>query len=119
MMGIVDDDFDIDLAKDEEAKGDAERAKASKVWRTLRLASRTKLGQFDKIEDGKNIKMLFESPQPLEESKKVTSEAEQVTEDPEHHDAEEDASTNPGEENLESTAQEATQPQPSAETTVT
>jgi THO complex subunit 1 len=67
MMDIF-DDFDIDMAKTKEEKDDAIRAKASKVWRTLRLACRTKLSQFDKIEDGKNIRVLFEIPQPSEDS---------------------------------------------------
>jgi hypothetical protein len=59
--------------------------------------------------------MLFESPQPPEESKKATNEVEQVSEDTEHHDAEENVLTQAREENLESTSQEATQPQPSVE----
>ncbi|CRG92773.1 THO complex subunit 1 [Talaromyces islandicus] len=62
MMGIVDDEFDIDMAKEPEEKEAAERAKASKVWRTLRLAARSKLFEFEKIEDGKKINLLFASP---------------------------------------------------------
>lgn len=60
MMGIVDDEFDIDMAKEKDEKEAAERAKASKLWRTLRLASRSKLFEFEKIEDGKKINLLFE-----------------------------------------------------------
>jgi THO complex subunit 1 len=75
MMGIVDDDFDIDMAKDKDEKEAAERAKASKLWRTLRLASRSKLLEFEKIEDGKKINLLFETP--AEESKEVLSEDSQ------------------------------------------
>jgi THO complex subunit 1 len=71
VAGIADDDFDIDMAKTKEEKENAMRAKTSKVWRTLRLASRTKFGQLDKIEDGKNIRALFENSQPPEEQLKA------------------------------------------------
>ncbi|KAL2005947.1 hypothetical protein VTN00DRAFT_10440 [Thermoascus crustaceus] len=74
MMGIVDDDFDIDMAKTKEDKDNAMRAKASKIWRTLRLASRSKINQFDKIEDGKNIKVLFENSQSPEEPVKASND---------------------------------------------
>lgn len=70
MMGIVDDDFDIDMAQTKEDKDNATRSKASKIWRTLRLCSKSKMNQFDKIEDGKNIKVLFETPQQPEEPAK-------------------------------------------------
>lgn len=49
------------MAQTDDEKEEAARAKASKMWRLLRLSSRSKLYQFDKIEDGKNLKMLFES----------------------------------------------------------
>ncbi|KAN0086538.1 THO complex, subunit THOC1 [Elaphomyces granulatus] len=71
LTGIVDDDFDIDTAKTKEDKDAATKAKASKVWRTLRLASRSKLNQFDKIDDGKNIKVLFDSHQVFDEAVKA------------------------------------------------
>lgn len=63
MMGIMDDELDIDTAHGKEDKDAAVKAKASKVWRTLRLSSRAKLGEFDKVEDGKNLRILFDSPQ--------------------------------------------------------
>lgn len=63
MMGIMDDELDIDTAHGKEDKDAAVKAKASKIWRTLRLSSRAKLSEFDKIEDGKNLRILFESPQ--------------------------------------------------------
>lgn len=49
------------MAQADDEKDEAVRAKASKMWRILRLSSRSKLYQFDRIEDGKNLKMLFES----------------------------------------------------------
>lgn len=56
---IADDDFDVDMAKDDEEKELVSNARASKLWRMLRLASNNKIKLFDKIEDGKNIGALF------------------------------------------------------------
>lgn len=50
------------MAKDDEEKELVSNARASKLWRMLRLASNNKIKLFDKIEDGKNIDALF----PLE-----------------------------------------------------
>lgn len=74
MMGIMDDELDIDTAHSKEDKEGAIRAKASKTWRILRLSSRAKLGEFDKIEDGKNLKILFEKPQAPGEARASTEE---------------------------------------------
>jgi THO complex subunit 1 len=84
MMGIVDDEFDIDMAKEKDEKEAAERARASKLWRTLRLASRSKLFEFEKIEDGKKINLLFEkaTEESREEQKEVSSEDQKKTENP-------------------------------------
>ncbi|KAL1962631.1 hypothetical protein VTN77DRAFT_9345 [Rasamsonia byssochlamydoides] len=118
MMGIVDDDFDIDMAKTKEEKDDAMRAKASKVWRTLRLTARSKLALFDKIEDGNNIKVLFESPQPPEEAKKASTEVDKTPQNTESQD-EKERPAESQEEVRESTSQEAEQQaeQPPTETT--
>ena len=75
MMGIMDDDLDIDMAQSKEDKESAVRAKASKTWRILRLSSREKLTEFDKIEDGKNLKILFEQPR-APEGQKASTEGE-------------------------------------------
>ncbi|KAI9786179.1 MAG: hypothetical protein M1839_007589 [Geoglossum umbratile] len=56
---ILDDDFEIDMAKNEEEKQLALGARSSKVWRALRIASKTKLNLFDRIDDGQNIDVLF------------------------------------------------------------
>lgn len=66
MMGIMDDEMDIDMAQSKEDKDIAVQSKASKTWRILRLSSRNKLAAFDKIDDGKNLKVLFETPSPAE-----------------------------------------------------
>ncbi|OJD18116.1 hypothetical protein AJ78_01834 [Emergomyces pasteurianus Ep9510] len=62
MRGIADDSFNIEMTQSREEKDEAMKAKASKTWRTLRLSSRSKLALFDKIEDGNNLKVLFEAP---------------------------------------------------------
>ena len=57
---MADDDFDIDMAKTDDEKLVATNARASKLWRTLRIASKSKLNLFDKIDDGNNLQGLFE-----------------------------------------------------------
>lgn len=56
----MDDEFDLDMAKTEEDKLLAANARASKMWRTLRVASKSKLNLFDRIDDGNNIQALFQ-----------------------------------------------------------
>ena len=57
---IADDDFEIDTAKDQEEKQRLKDARASKIWRALRVASKSKFKLFHKIEDGNNLEVLFE-----------------------------------------------------------
>lgn len=57
---IADDEFDIAMAKTDEEKQMTLNARASKMWRTLRIASKSKLSLFDKIDDGNNIQALFQ-----------------------------------------------------------
>ncbi|KAB8231062.1 THO complex subunit THO1/HPR1 [Aspergillus alliaceus] len=82
MMGIMDDELDIDTAQAKEDRENATRAKASKTWRILRLSAKSKLAAFDKIEDGKNLKLLFETQQPSEGTPQVlegTPQAHEIT----------------------------------------
>ena len=58
---IAEDEFDIGMAKTGEEKQQATDARASKLWRTLRIASKSKLNVFDKIDDGNNLQALFQS----------------------------------------------------------
>ena len=51
------------MAKTEEDKQLATNARASKLWRTLRIASKNRFGLFDKIDDGNNLRALFEVPE--------------------------------------------------------
>ncbi len=48
------------MAKTAEEKVLATNARASKLWRTLRVASKSKLNLFDKIDDGNNLQALFQ-----------------------------------------------------------
>ncbi|KAF5672866.1 hypothetical protein FHETE_3585 [Fusarium heterosporum] len=57
---IADDDFEIEMPTDDQTKAAAIAGKASKSWRALRIAARTKLAAFDKIEDPKKIDVVFE-----------------------------------------------------------
>ncbi|KAL8953932.1 MAG: hypothetical protein Q9222_000219 [Ikaeria aurantiellina] len=59
---IMEDEFDMEMAKTEAEKEQAAVAKASKMWRTLRIASKNRLNAFDKIEDGNNLAPLFDPP---------------------------------------------------------
>lgn len=57
---LVDDDFEIDMARDNEEKQRLRDARASKVWRTLRIASKSKFKLFHKIDDGNDLDVLFQ-----------------------------------------------------------
>ncbi|CAF3508127.1 unnamed protein product [Fusarium graminearum] len=57
---IADDDFEIEMPTNDQTKAAAVSGKASKSWRALRIAARTKLAAFDKIEDPKKIDIVFE-----------------------------------------------------------
>lgn len=48
------------MAKTEEDKKLATNAQSSKAWRALRIASKSKLKHFDRIENGHNLQALFE-----------------------------------------------------------
>lgn len=78
MRGIANDEFNIDMTQSREEKDEAIKAKASKTWRTLRLSSRSKLALFDKIEDGNNLKVLFEPP-PMQEDTPAAANKQKST----------------------------------------
>ncbi|RDW89589.1 hypothetical protein BP6252_01621 [Coleophoma cylindrospora] len=61
------DDMDIEMARDDESKNAAIEAKASKAWRALRIASRTKLVAFDKIERADKIDIIFQDDIKVDE----------------------------------------------------
>ncbi|KAI2637336.1 THO complex subunit 1 transcription elongation factor-domain-containing protein [Xylaria nigripes] len=57
---IANDDLDFDFANSEKEKTQLLESKASKTWRALRIARRSKLATFDKIEDWKNVEAIFQ-----------------------------------------------------------
>ncbi|OAA76286.1 THO complex, subunit THOC1 [Akanthomyces lecanii RCEF 1005] len=59
---LADDDFEIDMPTNDETKAAAIYGKSSKSWRALRIAGRTRLAAFDKIDDPKKIVVVFEEP---------------------------------------------------------
>ncbi|KAM0274436.1 hypothetical protein ACHAQH_007844 [Verticillium albo-atrum] len=82
---IADDDFEIEMPTNDETKAAAIESKASKSWRALRIAARSRLGLFDKIGDPERIDAIFgelEDPDavPVAEEaaeRKVTMPADQ------------------------------------------
>ncbi|KAK4193969.1 THO complex subunit 1 transcription elongation factor-domain-containing protein [Podospora australis] len=58
--GIAEDELEIDMPANNESKNAAIEGKASKSWRALRIASKSKLVAFDKIEDDDKIDVVFE-----------------------------------------------------------
>ena len=75
--GIADDDFEIEMPNSDESKASAIEGKASKTWRALRIASRSKLVVLDKIDDDDKIDIVFED-KPAQEAE---AEEEDSTED--------------------------------------
>ncbi|KAL2866850.1 THO complex subunit THO1/HPR1 [Aspergillus lucknowensis] len=73
MRVIEETDFDIDMAQTKEDKETAVQAKASKTWLMLRLSAKSKLAAFEKIDDGKNLKFLFETAQAPESTSQHTA----------------------------------------------
>lgn len=57
---VADDDFEISMATNAQARAAAVAGKASKSWRALRLAGRFKIAAFDKIDDWSTIDPVFE-----------------------------------------------------------
>ncbi|KAL8849101.1 MAG: hypothetical protein Q9221_005905 [Calogaya cf. arnoldii] len=82
---IMEDEFDLDMAKTEAEKESIGVARASKMWRTLRLASKNRLNLFDKLEDGNGLGPLFDPPPAskggeVDQGKKDGTEGEQPAE---------------------------------------
>ncbi|KAI0476690.1 THO complex subunit 1 transcription elongation factor-domain-containing protein [Xylaria cf. heliscus] len=57
---IATDNLDFDFANTEKEKTQLLESKASKTWRALRIARRSKLATFDKIEDWRNVDVIFQ-----------------------------------------------------------
>lgn len=65
--GIQEADLEIEMPLTDKSKAEAIETKASMSWRALRIASRTKLRLFDKIDSYEDISILFEDEKPKEE----------------------------------------------------
>lgn len=81
---IMEDVLEIDMPTTEDSKIAAQFGKASKTWRALRIASKSKLALFDKIDDSETIDIIFEDekkpvmePEP-EEDKSASKAAPEV-----------------------------------------
>ena len=74
---IAEDDFNMDMAKTDEEKQLASDARASKMWRTLRIASKSRLNSFDRLDDGINLQALFEPQDEENRSKSDSNGTEQ------------------------------------------
>ena len=61
-------ELDLDMADADDEKRQLEEKKSSHVWRGLRLASKTQLSSFDRIEHGKGLEAL----QPVISSTEAT-----------------------------------------------
>ncbi|KAL8400265.1 hypothetical protein RB594_000594 [Gaeumannomyces avenae] len=57
---IAEDELEIDMPTNNQTKLAAIEGKASKSWRALRVASRSRLAVFDKVEDPDRIDLIFE-----------------------------------------------------------
>jgi THO complex subunit 1 len=51
-------ELDLDMADADDEKRQLEEKKSSHVWRGLRLASKTQLSSFDRIEHGRGLEAL-------------------------------------------------------------
>lgn len=83
VKGIANIELDLDFATSEEEKQGLQEAKASKTWRALRIASRTRLGRFDKVDDGKNLDVLFKPDTAIDEASAKEEPTGASTEAPE------------------------------------
>ncbi|RBR09626.1 uncharacterized protein FIESC28_09774 [Fusarium coffeatum] len=72
---IADDDFEIEMPTSDQTKANAIAGKASKSWRALRIAARTRLAAFDKIEDPKKVGIVFEEITEADDNEGITEPA--------------------------------------------
>lgn len=72
------------MAQTKEETDNISRAKTSKTWCVLRLSLKSKLSAFEKIDDGKNIRLLVETPQATEGVPRPPTEGENAAGQPDH-----------------------------------
>ncbi|KAI0911578.1 THO complex subunit 1 transcription elongation factor-domain-containing protein [Ustulina deusta] len=73
---IANDDLDLDFASSEKEKIQLLESKASKTWRALRIARRSRLATFDKIEDWRNVDAIFQEPDAEEMQEEGAAEGQ-------------------------------------------
>lgn len=78
--GIQEADLEIEMPLSEKSKADAIETKASMSWRALRIASRSKLRLFDKIDSYEDISILFDDEKHKEEDQQQQDETEDQVE---------------------------------------
>ncbi|KAI1460587.1 THO complex subunit 1 transcription elongation factor-domain-containing protein [Annulohypoxylon moriforme] len=78
---IAGDDLDLDFAKNDKEKSEILEAKASKTWRALRIARRSKLAVFDKIDDWQKIDIIFQEQPKAEDEVEGAQTNGQLPED--------------------------------------
>jgi THO complex subunit 1 len=108
---LSDNQFDLDMAKDEMEKETLQDQRTSQKWRTLRIARRDRFALFDKVEDGEKIEILFRGPEKVDEEEKIDEEKENgiTSKDEEGKDAS-PADTKMEDEPSSTTAQQEDQP---------
>ncbi|KAL2264027.1 hypothetical protein VTK26DRAFT_3331 [Humicola hyalothermophila] len=74
--GIADDDFEIEMPTNDETKTSAIEGKASKTWRALRIAAKSKLAMFDRIDDDDKIDIIFEEQPPAHDGESEGGDAD-------------------------------------------
>jgi THO complex subunit 1 len=86
VKGVANAELDLEMAMDDEERQAIETAKASKTWRAVRIASRSRLRQLDKISDGKSLQALVDgsdsnvsAPHEREESSTVAANGQMET----------------------------------------
>ncbi len=66
---IEGDELDLQMAMTDEEKQIITEAIASKTWRALRIASKSRLGALDQVQNGRPLKEVFQPEQPRSESR--------------------------------------------------
>lgn len=83
--GIQEAELEIEMPMSNASLREAVDSKASKAWRALRIASRTKLFLFDKIDSYEDINILFDDGEPKQAAQE---DEEDGMENGEHGDTE-------------------------------
>ena len=78
---IADDDFEIEMPTNDATKATAVAGKASKSWRALRIAGRSRLAAFYRIDDPKKIAIVFEEPTEEDDGNAADADAQTAGDD--------------------------------------